>query len=248
MKQELDKNNNPIGEPIIFTQKVRSNRECGSCLDHKSSSCCYSCLDVVHGYIHEGKPLPPIRNIEQCQEDMEKLKNKEKCRLIGSTITPNSLGQLMISVDSEQSYKDLIDMSIPSPSINLSHEINYFSFGKDIGLTNPLDNWTMIQTSPGLFKYKYNLGLVHVKHDVEEIRENGIQYSAELTDSYITNSVTYERPHIGFRYDLYPLNSVIRREKPIVSQLIFELCGIIGGGFTISSLINQLFHIKKKKY
>ena len=249
MKQELDFNGNEIGEPQVFTQNLSTNRECGNCYGNGFTECCFSCLDVVYGFIGNAKILPRISTIDQCRDDFQRVKNNEKCRIIGSTVTPNSLGVLSISVDSERPIgkRQPVDLTLTGLNVNLSHEIHQFYFGTNVGLENPLDNWSIKQAVPGFRQYKYNLGLVQTKVVKEEETVDAIQYSAELSENPIEQFITTERPMISFKYDLYSLSSLIKTEKPRITQIILDLCGIVGGGFMISGLINIAVHSMKAK-
>lgn len=252
MKQNLDNDYTPNGDFQLFTKKISDTPNCDYCYGHKYQECCYSCLDVIYGHISTNSIPPSVNDIKQCQRDLEFYNNGSKCLLVGSTRTPYAYGQLIFSMNSHTQVpkKTLIDNTIVTKYLNMSHMIGDFMFGKQsIYINQPLNNHVQIQNDTEYHQYVYHLDLIPTKiTDKNEVIQT-TQYSVQFSDT-ILDQLSVKRPGIIFKFNVYPINSNIVIYRTEISMLLLQVCSIIGGGFVLSGLIQSciILHPSNKKH
>ena len=135
--------------------------------------------------------------------------------------------------------KTLIDNTLVTKYLNLSHTIGHFFFGKESKfIKNPLDSYIQIQNDTKYHQYIYRLSLIQTSiYSPDQIFAT-TQYSAHFSDK-ILEKKSEERPGIIFKFSIYPINSKITVTKTKLHFLLLSVCSIIGGGFMISSLIHS---------
>ena len=129
-------------------------------------------------------------------------------------------------------------------SVNFSHRIETFSFGKSIpSIVNPLEGEEKID-STGNMLYQYYIKVVSTNVLVNGVPTKTYQYSVTETEREINHeSGSHGTPGIHFRYDLDAIAvDVVDEHIPLIS-LIIRLCGIVGGVVATSSFFNSLTSI-----
>lgn len=132
--------------------------------------------------------------------------------------------------------------------IDMAHEIHEISFGDDVshhklhGSFNPLQDTKVLDDSP-LHSHEYHLRIVPSIH--EDISENILrpyQYTF-AHKKYISLGITgHVIPAVWFKYDINPISvKYIERRRPLYEFLCMT-CAIIGGTFTVMSLIDSLVY------
>lgn len=134
---------------------------------------------------------------------------------------------------------------------NLSHTIHSLSFGDDLpSVTNPLTEVTnIIPTDVG--QYQFHIKVIPTEY--RPLRGSAIysnQYSMyeqfvrlDLLSALQSSSA----PGIYFYYDFYPVMVQYHEKKLSLLQFITRVCGIIGGVFTVASVLDRVFHRAKEQ-
>lgn len=245
-RQRLDSKLNPIASPISDDNSQSIFNSCGNCYGSNYSKCCTTCFDIASSFILQEKLVPNLDNLEQCVRDKKSIDDKETCRLYGELTTSFSKGQILVNAGGQiplpVHYK--YDLTYFGTNVNLSHWINTFRFGPEFdGLKNPLDNSRWLQRGHGFYFYRYSLNLV------KTITKNviGNQYSASFNQYKIEKTVSKRHPSIAFDFDTSPIAVQFSVEKRSFLTFLTSLFAILGGGFTIGSLIDSIvFHFNKR--
>lgn len=239
-RQRLDKNHNPIAPPIQDIDRKNILNICGSCHGSNYTKCCPTCFDIAASFRLQNQLVPNLDNFEQCTRDQKAISDQENCQIIGELSTQFSKGQILINAGGQIQmpihYKH--DLTYFGDNANLSHWITTFRFGPDFdGLKNPLDNSRWLQRARGFFFYRYSLNLVKTISG----KVTGNQYSAAANQFQISKTVSKRHPAIAFDFDTSPIVVKFNVEQRSILQMLTNLFAILGGGFTIGSLIDSFF-------
>eukprot|EP00617_Octactis_speculum_P011360 CAMPEP_0185773866 /NCGR_PEP_ID=MMETSP1174-20130828/75389_1 /TAXON_ID=35687 /ORGANISM="Dictyocha speculum, Strain CCMP1381" /LENGTH=292 /DNA_ID=CAMNT_0028460735 /DNA_START=155 /DNA_END=1033 /DNA_ORIENTATION=+ len=134
----------------------------------------------------------------------------------------------------------------PFQGVNLSHTIHELSFGDSFpGMSNPLtDVFNLVPTDVG--QYQFHLKVIPTLYKFlrkAPIITNQYSLSEQFVKLDIFSVLRANSPAgVYFYYDFYPIMVEYHDEKPSFLEFITRVCGIIGGVFTVSSLIDGAFH------
>ncbi|KAJ3448162.1 endoplasmic reticulum-golgi intermediate compartment protein [Anaeramoeba flamelloides] len=240
---------------------------CGDCYgapSTKPSGCCNTCKDIKEAYeaknwnfansigkfeqcIREG--ITTIRQFrQQTNEDpiIEDPRNVG-CRVNGYLSVNKVRGNFHIAPGkaSQQGRSHLhrLSTSTDKSKLNLTHIIKKISFGQDFpGVINPLTDHYHLQSHLGPKMFQYFIKLVptlyHQKDTKTTIKTN--QYSVYEYSRDLQQTSSSGLPGIFFIYDFSPIMVEIVEEKKSFFHFVTQLFGLLGGIYSISSLIDNL--------
>lgn len=238
--ERYDKDHNRINQKHFPKyESTAPEGYCGSCFGMKEG-CCNTCRDVRKAFKAKNKPLPPMASIPQCTKDsyfdeLKKMKD-ESCRIFGSLQVHQYPGTFHIAPgDEEESVEIYQKLQLNVTEFNISHTILHFNIGKANPYTSHIfDNFTNIQDKVGREKVTYFLRLVPVGLDSDSYSIGVSQYN-----NYRKSSSS-KFPGIFFNYDISPI-SVYSEPKRSLLNFLVELSAILGGVFSIATVIDSLY-------
>jgi hypothetical protein len=262
----LDKSGNPVPDTarkeIIGEDKtlpdvdLKEKVDCGSCYGAESDdhSCCNTCDDVQEAYRKKGWAFTTPTQIIQCVSEhlMDNLQNQkdEGCRVQGSLKVERVGGNVNIVpgkfIIQNSRYVVDSDLFQFNGDFNITHKINSVSFGRDYpGIKNPLDGKPIIWTDKGSPMYEYYVTVVPTIWEDSYGEFSTNQYSVTDYMEVIKkqNDNTFQGrgvPGLFIMYDLSPIIVDFEVGTKSFIRFLINLCGIIGGIFTVASLFDVL--------
>ncbi|XP_041433528.1 ERGIC and golgi 3 S homeolog isoform X2 [Xenopus laevis] len=269
-KQRLDKDKKPVTseadkhelgkleEHVVLDPKTLDPNRCESCYGAETEdfSCCNSCDDVREAYRRKGWAFKTPDSIEQCKREgfsqkMQEQKN-EGCQIYGFLEVNKVAGNFHFAPGKsfQQSHVHVHAVEIHDlqsfglDNINMTHEIKHLSFGRDYpGLVNPLDGTSIVaMQSSMMFQYFVKIvPTVYVKVDGEVLRTN--QFSVTRHEK-MTNGLIGDQglPGVFVLYELSPMMVKLTEKHRSFTHFLTGVCAIIGGVFTVASLIDALIY------
>jgi len=219
--------------------------ECQSCMEGEDEEhkCCNTCDELKAAY--GAKDLGYFSILDKAPQ----CKNSIGCRIVGKVVVSKVGGNVHIALGHstirDGKHVHEFNMQDVSGGFNTSHEISHVSFGDQVdGVLAPLDG-TMKIVKHGSYMFHYYIKLVptvFTDHWGNEVYTN--QYS--VTDSSRNVQVRAGElsglPGVFFVYDFCPfLMAKTETVKPW-SYIFTSMCAIIGGVFTIASLLEMVVH------
>ncbi|VDM10326.1 unnamed protein product [Wuchereria bancrofti] len=239
---------------------------CGSCYGAKDG-CCNTCEEVKEAYIKKGWELVNIETVEQCKSDlwvkkMNEHKN-EGCRVYGKVQVAKVAGNFHIApgdpLKAHRSHCKIIkiltyflhlffsvhDLHSLSPSkFDTSHTVNHLSFGNSFpGKVYPLDGKFFGSAKDSGIMYQYHLKLVPTSYVFLDSTRNIFSHLFSVT--------TYQKdisqgasglPGFFIQYEFSPLMVKYEERRQSLSTFLVSICAIIGGIFTVASLIDAFIY------
>ncbi len=244
-----------------LTAKLNDPKYCGSCYGAESAAgqCCNTCEQVKAAYRYKGWAFNTLEEIEQCMGDViertAKYSVQEGCYMSGYFLVNKVAGNFHFAPGKsmQQGNQHVHDfMPYEVDHFNTSHTIQYLAFGTIYpGLTNPLDG--MVKTvlpevgQSGIFQYFVKVvPTIYEFTDGKQIVTN--QYS--VTEHFRPRNEMHPAvvPGVFFMYDLSPIMMHIKENSKSFAHFITSLCAIVGGVFTVSSLVDTLlFYLVSNK-
>ncbi|CEG65262.1 hypothetical protein RMATCC62417_02078 [Rhizopus microsporus] len=234
---------------------------CGPCYGAKpQEECCNSCEEVQRAYADVGWSTDPD-NFEQCIREGWKEKAqaqaKEGCRMHG-TISVNKIrGNFHFSAGKafSQGGSHIHDMSQflhNDQNQNFMHFIKHLQFGqheyhsekqkrtKSNELIHPLEN-TKWGSANAAMMYQYFLKIVPTEfHFLNKKRIRTFQYSVSKQDHVV--NYFGGLPGVFFMLDHSPMRIIYSETKMSLATYLTNICAIIGGIFTIASVIDGILY------
>jgi len=225
-----------------FKAKEGECLPCGEGNDDEHK-CCNTCQELKDGYIAKHIPYYHILDTAvQCKDTLG-------CQVVGEIIVNKANGNVHVAIGRskiregrhvhEFFARDVTD------GFNTSHMISWIKFGDQVpGVTSALDGTTKI-VKHGAFMFHYYIKLVPTlfhgrwgaetytnQYSVTESAKNVQDRSGELLGL----------PGVFIVYDFSPfLMRKTERAKPW-SYIFTSICAIIGGVFTIATLVEMMVH------
>ncbi|CAL1530423.1 unnamed protein product [Lymnaea stagnalis] len=132
-------------------------------------------------------------------------------------------------------------MMMDTADYNFSHRIDHFSFGRPVnGIIFPLDGSEMV-TTYNYHTFQYFMQVVPT--EVRTYKANMDTYQFSVTDHNRPinhGEGSHGVPGIFVKYDLSPLLIRVREVHKPFWMFLVQLCGIVGGIFSVSGIINGL--------
>ena len=249
---------NETAEQKSSEQKPKENEPpvCGSCYGagHNDTHCCNTCQDVIDAY-RDKKWNPNTESFEQCKNE-KKLEGEfakkafdEGCNVFGTMEVNRMGGSFHIAPGRSFSINHIHVHDVQpfsSSKFNTSHRINKLTFGGEFGFghTNPLDDLEVTAKETAIM-YQYFLKIVptmYVPKDGSPILHTN-QFSVTTHQkSAVAISGESAMPGIFFSYELSPLMVKFTEKNNSFSHFLVNICGIIGGIFTVAGLVDGILH------
>lgn len=229
---------------------------CGSCYgaQFNETHCCNSCQDVIDAY-REKKWNPSTDSFEQCKSERKlegefaKKAFEEGCNIFGTIEVNRMGGSFHIAPGRSFSINHIHVHDVQpfsSSKFNTSHRINKLTFGGEFGFghTNPLDDLEVTAKETAIM-YQYFLKIVptmYVPKDGSPILHTN-QFSVTTHQkSAMAISGESAMPGVFFSYELSPLMVKYTEKDNSFSHFLVNICGIIGGIFTVAGLVDGVLH------
>jgi len=250
-RQRLDTHLEPLEAPISDNDPKSIFSSCGDCRGGNYTKCCLTCFDVAASYKLQGKLVPNLSGVTQCEREKKVISEGETCRITADLVTTFSKGEVLISAGGEipmpVHFKH--DLTFFGDNVNLSHWIHTLRYGPSFkGLNNPLDNSRWLQRARGFSFYRYTTSIVPTLSYTEGRPIESNQYSASFSEKQIQKAVSKHHPGIAFVFDTAPIVVKMYSVKQSLGTYLTGICAILGGGFTVGGLIDSfLFKVNMKK-
>lgn len=227
---------------------------CGSCMGAQTETdeCCNTCEAVRKAYEKRGWLLMDLHAVPQCvREGVTSLTPGEYdpqhgCNIQGYIEISKVAGRIQITPGHSFEFhgQTLHDMSVlRNHHLDLSHRIKKLSFGEGYpGQVNPLDGVEKRAKNEEdkLGQHEYFIRIVPTTYRLafsREVRTN--QYS----QSYYFRRSDPNRggqllPGLVLSYDLSPIHIQVEESRKSFFHFVVQLCAIIGGVFTVSSMLS----------
>lgn len=123
---------------------------------------------------------------------------------------------------------------------NFTHRIDKFSFGDPApGIIHPLEGDELIAKTH-FMTFQYFLTAVPTHVNTYSYRGNTYQYSVSQQEREISHDKgSHGTPGVFFKYDVSALKVHVTEAHQPVLEFLTRLCGILGGVFTCSGLVNR---------
>ncbi|CAL4111652.1 unnamed protein product, partial [Meganyctiphanes norvegica] len=127
---------------------------------------------------------------------------------------------------------------------NFTHRIDKFSFGDPApGIIHPLEGDELF-AAKNFMTYQYFLTVVPTQVNTYSYRGNTFQYSVAQQEREISHDKgSHGTPGIFFKYDVSALKVHVTEAHQPLLEFITRLCGVLGGVFTCSGLVNRFVGI-----
>ncbi|GFU17392.1 endoplasmic reticulum-Golgi intermediate compartment protein 2 [Nephila pilipes] len=168
----------------------------------------------------------------------------DACRLRGSLVVNKVSGNFHITAGKHIPHPAghaHISAFLRDSDYNFSHRIERFSFGEPTaGVFDPLEGDEKVASS-NFYIYQYYLKVVPTEIVHNNRRQSTFQYSVTEQARPINHqSGSHGVPGIYFKYDMSFVKVKVIVERHSVWRFLVRLCGIIGGVFATSGIVNGL--------
>ena len=203
-----------------------------------------------------------------------KVHRKESCTIVGNVFGSRIPGVLRFALSDRKGQ-----LSFDASKINMSHFIEHFSFGPKLEkkwhkyLLKYNQGVPERERAAALgWNYKHNFittapftSYEHYARVVSTTFQflrgtsfNAYEFSVS-SNAFVhgktvveADPLEHERalPSVGFRYELSPLQMVIREKKMSIGELVVVICAIVGGVYTLAGILDGVLetghHVIKK--
>eukprot|EP01135_Chromosphaera_perkinsii_P009930 Nk52_evm23s1967 gene=Nk52_evmTU23s1967 len=257
-KHEVNPESQP-SEEDLKRHEQEAKPGCGSCYGAESEEfpCCNSCDDVQNAYARKNWEFVNPENIKQCNDEgfsTESLLNlNEGCNVFGEVQVNKVTGNFHIAPGKSFSVNSahVHSMSMfKGKKFDTSHSIRKLSFGTGFpGKVNPLDGREEKSSAPGeMFQYFVKVVPTQFIFLSGEAKDSN-QYSATLHHRVVSNMVGSQGlPGVFFMYDFSPMMVIIREQTKSFLHFVTNLCAIVGGIYTVASLIDSFIFYSMKSF
>mmetsp|Transcript_48499 Transcript_48499/g.97576 ORF Transcript_48499/g.97576 Transcript_48499/m.97576 type:complete len:301 (+) Transcript_48499:51-953(+) len=134
---------------------------------------------------------------------------------------------------------------------NLSHTIHSLSFGDSLpGIVNPLTEVTnIVPTDVG--QYQFHIKVIPTEYrplrGAPVYSNQYSMYEQFVRLDLLSALQSANAPGIYFYYDFYPVMVQYHENKVSFLQFVTRVCGIIGGVFTVASVLDSVLHRAKEQ-
>ncbi|KAI8334489.1 endoplasmic reticulum vesicle transporter-domain-containing protein [Blakeslea trispora] len=241
---------------------------CGPCYganaNNKENPCCNTCEEVQRAYTEMGWSAD-VDSFEQCVRENWKEKteaqSREGCRIHG-TLSVNKLrGNFHFSAGRAFSHgrshiHDMSSFLTNQYGQNFIHHINHLQFGaheynlqkqkrtKSKNIIHPLDG-TKAGTTQTSAMHQYFLKIVPTEFDfINGNHARTFQYSVSKQDQLVNQNGGL--PGVFFMLDYSPMRIIYSETRPTFGSFLTNVCGIIGGIFSVASIIDSTLYRAEK--
>ena len=206
----------------------------------------------LHNQYNNAKALGDLTIVEgmaeipmnQLDKNLQQPTGDKGCRLHGSFSVNKLAGNFHIttgrSVSHPQGHAHL-NLFVPKDAINFSHRIDSLSFGPRVpGHLNPLDSAYQI-ASDRSHQFQYYIQVVPTKFSTLDMTLSTNQFSVRERSRPIDHKAgSHGMSGIFFKYDMSPMMVEVEERRKPFWQFLIRLCGIVGGIFATSGMLNSL--------
>ena len=238
--------------------------KCGSCYGANDEGCCNTCAEVKEAYRLRGWQLGDPNRIEQCKDEGLNDDNYkgEGCRIYGKVDVGKYLGNFHIAPGkpTTNQHSHYHEFQKLSPGLfDTSHTINHLSFGKAFpGKSYPLDG-KHFKGDKGGIMHQYILKVVPTTYVFASLPKSSNNSTGENINEQISHQFAITRtqkdvlgghpggiPGVFVQYEFSPLMVRYEEKQKSISNFIVSLCAIIGGVFTVASLVDSFIYSSSK--
>eukprot|EP00117_Sycon_ciliatum_P003897 scpid68113/ scgid8497/ Endoplasmic reticulum-Golgi intermediate compartment protein 3 len=232
---------------------VLDPNRCESCYGAETPglTCCNNCDDVREAYRRKGWAFVDPQTIEQCKRDgwSDKLKaqHNEGCRVHGFLEVNKVAGNFHFAPGKsfQQHHVHVHDLqAFGGKKFNLSHSIDRLSFGTEFpGLVNPLDGHKVELEELDAIMFQYFVKVVPTSYhrlSGEVLATN--QFSVTKHQKKVGLGGESGLPGVFIMYDMSPMMVQLTETRRSFIHFITSVCAIVGGLFTVSSLVDSLIY------
>jgi len=260
----LDKDGAPVAEAVKdvvgvdrheanvnIKEHLEQPTTCGDCYGAETAQhpCCNTCDQVKDAYRRKGWAFSDTVRIKQCVAEgyvTNLQQQKEEGCLVHGYVSVNRVSGNVNIVPGKfvlQNTRYVMDATGGPAGFNLSHVINKLTFGQAFpGMKNPLDQVVKISSSHGgLTSAMYHYFLKVVPTFYTDIFGSTIRTNQYSVLEYITPINMWGGsavPGVFFSYDLSPIRVDLRESSKSFLHFLTNLCAIVGGVFTVASLVD----------
>ncbi|KAJ1610762.1 ER vesicle protein Erv41p [Cryptosporidium canis] len=230
---------------VKYSEQNDNKIECMSCYGAETSeiSCCNDCDSLKSAYRSKGwSYLEIVGKAPQCTE-------KVGCRVNGRIQVNKVSGNIHVALGSATikngKHVHEFNMNDISRGFNTSHIIHELKFGSDNipSLFSPLENVEKI-VSKGTKMFHYYVKLIPTQYFLgsNEIHLYGNQYAytERERDVHVQNGELSGLPGIFIVYDFQPFLLQKFYKRIPVTHLFTSFCAIIGGIYSVMSLLDTI--------
>jgi hypothetical protein len=263
-KERLDKNGQKIKDSVqkqeigatgvatVKVEKVTNENKCKSCYGAETPDlkCCNTCEDVKIAYRRKGWAMHDVDKVEQCKSEswVKTLTDHqdEGCRVYGYIEVAKVAGNFHIAPGKTvlENHAHVHDLHSLSPQkFNTSHFINHFSFGETYpGKGFPLDGHSSFDLIGGsMFQYYIKtVPTFYVSLEQDDVLTH--QFSVTKHRKSIHVGLGDGLPGLFVIYEFSPIMVKLTEEKKSLAHFLTSLCAIVGGVFTVASLLDSLIY------
>ncbi|XP_075257862.1 endoplasmic reticulum-Golgi intermediate compartment protein 3-like [Convolutriloba macropyga] len=219
---------------------------CGSCYGAESDvyKCCNTCDEIKKAYFAKGWALRDYTGVTQCVKEKPQVVPEEGCRLSGALRVSKISGNFHITPGAsyEQSHSHVHDFQkIANREFNSTHVIHSLSFGEVYpDMKNPLDGTSVVCSQINQM-HTYYVKLVPTSYlSLNGSNLHTHQYSVTKHSSKIDfKALSNGLPGVFFQYEFSPIMVRLRETPRSIGHLLTALCSIVGGVFTVASLVDS---------
>lgn len=238
---------------VDLKEHFNQTSTCGDCYGAQTDQhpCCNTCAEVKEAYRRKGWALSESLKVKQCVAEgyisnIDKQK-QEGCRVHGFVSVNRVAGNVNIVpgkfvLQNTRYVMDTTDIFQFASGFNLSHTIHKLSFGDEYpGMKNPLDRVQKVWVGGASAMYQYFIKVVPTLYSNRFgtiIKTNQYSVLEYLSHVDIWSSGV---PGVFFSYDLSPIRVDLRESKSFL-HFLTNLCAIIGGVFTVASLVDAFVY------
>ncbi|QDZ25199.1 protein disulfide isomerase [Chloropicon primus] len=206
--------------------------------------------------------VPVLKPMEASTRSMSERHTMEGCRITGYADSSRVPGVVRFSVTDEKGATDF-DPNV----LNMTHEVKSFWFGAH-KLEPHMDEYLLKYNQGSPFERSLKLVDDYKQLHVAQKRKLSYQHyiktvatsmlwqgstqsftayemsvnTNQFTDPPDRTTFPSAMPSVVFHYDLSPLQILIREEKETFFRFMVNLCAIVGGVFTVASMIDGVIH------
>lgn len=227
---------------------------CGPCMGAESEQfrCCNTCESVRKAYEYRGWLLTDFASIPQCKREgittltPGSFDPSHGCNIRGDISISKVAGRIHITPGHSFSFAGhtIHDYSaLRNKPVDLSHHIRRLTFGKSYpGQASPLDNTRRHakQEQERSGQHEYFIRVVPTTYRFafgRELRTNQYSQTYFFRHSDPSKGGTHI-PGLYLNYDLSPIHVEVNERRPSFFHFIVQLCAIIGGVFTVASMLS----------
>ncbi|ORX50590.1 DUF1692-domain-containing protein [Hesseltinella vesiculosa] len=264
-KTRLDENGKVIISDDIQVPSKNDNGqkqsgECGSCYGAApEEQCCNTCADIRDAYANKGWSFLP-GNFEQCahekEVEAESTRSREGCRAQGNILVKQLRGNFHFSAGESFSFgsQHVHDIRF-GEQYDFAHKIHHLQFGEELGrvygirnaksfkMITPLDGNNFDNKQPNT-AYQFYLKIVPTEFDF--LNGNSLrtfQYSVSRQERMNNPMLGMQAtPGTFFHLDFSPMRVIYREDRPAFSSVLVSICAIVGGIFTVASMVDGILY------